>query len=107
MNTKSLILASVLILLPIAASATSGAEGAATTGMERLEQELALSDDQKAKLQTIFKAQQEKLRAIQEESNARIKEVLNPEQLAKWEAAKQQLLERQREIIRQRQSQKQ
>lgn len=107
MNNKSLILVSLLMLLPIAASATSGTEGAATTGLERLEQDLALSDEQKAKLQAISKTQQEKLRAVQEESNARIKEVLTPDQFAKLESAKQQLLEKQREMMRQRQSKKQ
>lgn len=53
--------------------------------LEQLNKELDLNSDQKARLTEIFKQQQEKLRAIQEESHRRIKEVLNAEQIAKWE----------------------
>jgi len=106
MYNKNLILAGIL-LLPLTISHTAFAEsnGATNNPLGNLEKDLALTDDQKAKLQTIFKSQQEKLRAIQVESDQLIRGVLNEEQIKKWEAARQQLLEKQREIMRRRQSQ--
>ncbi|MGR8931302.1 MAG: hypothetical protein ACU836_11715 [Gammaproteobacteria bacterium] len=105
MYKKNLLLASIL-MLPLTTSAFANAEEtAAASPLANLDQELALTEEQKAKLQTIFKTQQEKLRAVHQESDALIRGVLNEEQIAKWEAARQQLIERQKEMIRRRQSQ--
>lgn len=56
--------------------------------LERLTQELRLDADQRAKLDVIFKDQHEKFRLLHEQSHARMREVLLPEQLEKWEAMK-------------------
>lgn len=96
MKKKHLILATVLAL-PLTVSAMPNAS--------QFQKDLALTPEQKAKLDTIFKAQQEKFRAIGQETNAQVKEVLTQEQNKKWEAMRQQLMERQREIIQQRQNQ--
>lgn len=53
--------------------------------IERLATELNLSDEQKSRLETIFKEQKAKHRALREEGHARMKEVLNDEQLKKWD----------------------
>ncbi len=56
--------------------------------LERLTQELRLDADQRTKLEVIFKDQHEKFRLLHEQSHARMREVLTPEQLEKWEAMK-------------------
>lgn len=53
--------------------------------LDHMSKELSLSTDQKTKLEAIFKEQHEKFRAIHEDSHNRIKEVLNADQIAKWE----------------------
>ena len=53
--------------------------------IERLTQELNLTDEQKSQLETIFKEQRAKHKALREEGKARMKEVLNDEQMAKME----------------------
>ncbi|QWF70140.1 hypothetical protein KEF85_12395 [Methylomonas paludis] len=60
---------------------------------EHLTEELQLSADQKAKLEAIYNEKHEKLRAIREESQNRIKELLTEEQLGKWNALKRQRYE--------------
>lgn len=95
MNIKQVILAAILAM-PFTVSATPE--------ISQFEKDLALSAEQKVKLDAIFKAQQDKLRAISEEANAQVKEVLTAEQISKWEAMRQQLLEKKREMIRQHQA---
>lgn len=46
---------------------------------------LSLTPDQKTKVEEIFKEEHEKFRALHEEAHSRIKEVLTPDQVAKWE----------------------
>lgn len=58
--------------------------------MDHLSNELQLTADQKAKLEAIFTDKHEKIRAIREESQKRIQEVLSIEQLTKWDAMKMQ-----------------
>jgi Spy/CpxP family protein refolding chaperone len=90
MNKKILILTAALIL-PLNAFAHNcgeGDKGFPEHRLEHLTKELSLSDDQKAKLEVVFKEQHEKFKAFHEESNNRVKEVLSPEQIAKWEAMK-------------------
>jgi len=92
MNKKILLLSTAL-MLPLTGFAASGEEAHHCWHehkVERLSKELSLSDDQKTKLEAIFKEQHEKFRAFHEESNNRVKEVLTPEQVTKWEALKQQ-----------------
>jgi len=51
--------------------------------IEHLTKELGLNDDQKAKVEAIFKEQKEKFKAIHEETQTRLKAVLTPEQAKK------------------------
>lgn len=104
MNRKILILASAL-LLPLTAAALpeeGGYDAPVDHKLEHLSKELQLSAEQKTKLETIFKEQHEKFRAIHEESHNRIKEVLNPEQITKWEQMKKQHQEKRRKMMEER-----
>jgi periplasmic protein CpxP/Spy len=51
--------------------------------IERLAEELNLTEEQKTSLEAIFKEQRAKHKALREEGRARMKEVLNDEQMAK------------------------
>lgn len=105
MNKKTLLLATALSL-PLTVFARQGMEGHEALPhhrLERLEKELQLSPEQKAKLEVIFKEQHDKFQAIHDESHSRIKEVLSPEQITKWEKMKQQQQEKRREKMQQRQ----
>jgi Spy/CpxP family protein refolding chaperone len=65
--------------------------------LKKMAEELNLTDDQKAKLQEVFKAQREamkdlspeerreKMKESREAMNAKLKEILTAEQYAKWE----------------------
>lgn len=65
--------------------------------LKKMAEELGLSDEQKTKLQEVFKAQREamkdlspeerreKMKESREEMNAKVKEILTAEQYAKWE----------------------
>ena len=65
--------------------------------LKKMAEELGLSDEQKSKLQEVFKAQREamkdlspeerreKMKESREAMNAKVKEILTPEQFAKWE----------------------
>ena len=56
---------------------------------DQLAKELGLSEEQKSKLDEIFKQQHEKFRAIHEESLSLVKQLLSPEQMTKWENMQQ------------------
>lgn len=104
MNTKMILLASVLSL-PFTAFADMGNhEAPPHHRLERLEKELQLNAEQKAKLEVIFNEQHEKYRAIHDETHARVKEVLTPEQNDKWQAMQQQRMEKRREKMQHRQA---
>ena len=65
--------------------------------LKKMAEELSLTDDQKAKLQEVFKAQREamkdlspeerreKMKESREATNAKVKAILTAEQYAKWE----------------------
>lgn len=65
--------------------------------LKKMAEELGLSDEQKTKLQEAFKSQREamkdlspeerreKMKESREAMNAKVKEILTPEQYAKWE----------------------
>jgi Spy/CpxP family protein refolding chaperone len=90
----------------------AGAPGGAVTQLQQAIRELNLTDAQKEQLKPIYEQQMEKLRdlrqdttltmaqklekvkALQEEIAPKLKEVLNPEQFAKWEKDVKQWLER-------------
>lgn len=79
----------IALLLPLATVAADpvdeGFKGHHGQHLDRLSQELALTPEQKASLETIFKEEHEKFRALHEEVHARVRQVLNGEQIAKWE----------------------
>ena len=92
MKKPILILTAVLFLPLTALSAVGVYPEQRGHRLEQLNKELDLNSEQKARLAEIFKQQQEKLRAIQEESHRRIKDVLNAEQIAKWERIRERRL---------------
>ena len=53
--------------------------------LDKLSKELSLTAEQKASMETIFKEEHEKFKALHDESHSRIKAVLNGEQITKWE----------------------
>ena len=108
MNRKILILSTALILpLPVFAfSGEGGHEAPPHHKLEHLNKELQLNDEQKTKLEAIFKEQHEKFQAIHEESHQRIKEVLTPEQITKWEEMQKQHQERHKQMMEKHHQQK-
>ncbi len=67
----------------------------------RLER-LDLTAEQKPKVEAILKEQLEKMRAVHEEAQERLKQVLTPEQVEKLEAMRREKKERWRQHLRQR-----
>jgi periplasmic protein CpxP/Spy len=97
---KRLIVLALSLCLPIAALAEAGheMESPAMCKMrtEHLAKELGLNDEQKTKVEAIFAAQKEKIKALHEETDASIKAILTPEQQTKFDA-----LQAQRKQMRQ------
>ena len=92
---------SAALMLPLVALAASetGDETTSRHRLDRLSNELQLSVDQKAKLEAIFNEKHEKFRAIREESNNLIKEVLSAEQMSKFDAMRKLRYEKRRKMI--------
>lgn len=65
--------------------------------IERLDKELSLTDDQKSKIDTLFKQNGEKFKALREETQSQLKTILTPEQYSKLEELKQRRHEQWRE----------
>lgn len=65
--------------------------------MEQLDKTLSLTDDQKSKLEALFKQNGEKFRALREETKSQLKTILTPEQYAKLQEMKQRRHEQWRE----------
>jgi protein CpxP len=57
--------------------------------IERLNQELSLTDDQKTQLETLFKQQGEKVKAVRKETRSQLQSILTPEQHTKLQELKQ------------------
>jgi protein CpxP len=93
MNKKILTIA-LAVALPFTVAAFPGGDGPdgfrghKGDHVERLAEDLGLDVDQKAKLQDIFKEERSKREALREETHSRIKEVLTPEQMSKFEERK-------------------
>ena len=93
MNKKIAIIAMALALPLTVAAFPGGGSGGHFEGhrgdrMERLAKKLDLNDEQKSKLEVIFKEQRAKFDAIHQETRARMQEVLNSEQLNKLDEMK-------------------
>lgn len=77
------------LILPLTAVGYENVnETAPETKLEHLSNELQLTADQKAKLEAIFNERHEKIRAIREDTQNRVKAVLTEEQQTNWEAMK-------------------
>jgi periplasmic protein CpxP/Spy len=74
--------------------------------MERLEQELSLTADQKSQMEALFKEQKAKFKAIREETQSQMQTILTPEQYTKLEEIKQRRYEKWREKHEARKSEK-
>ncbi len=88
MNKKTLLLAFALVLPMSAAYADPMREGEMCHHGHHaghLAKALGLSADQKTKVEEIVKEEHEKFKAMHEEIHSKIKEVLTPEQQAKWD----------------------
>ncbi|SFU40645.1 hypothetical protein SAMN05216339_10251 [Nitrosomonas eutropha] len=55
----------------------------------RMDKVLSLTDDQKSKLETLFKQNGEKFKALHEETRSQLKAILTPEQYTKLQEMKQ------------------
>lgn len=92
MNKNILILAVALILLfsTFANSETNKYTDKHQQRLQQLTEELSLTVEQQSQIEIVFKQQHEKFRAIHEESNNRIKQILTPGQMSRWEGMQQQ-----------------
>ena len=96
-----MIVMAMALALPLTVSAFPG-EGAGPAGkhanrMEKLTKKLDLTDDQKAKLEVIFKEQHVKYKAVKEETQKRMSEVLTAEQMEKMQKIKKRRQEKRKD----------
>jgi len=93
MNKKIITLA-LALALPLTAVAFSGDkgdfEGHHANRVEHLTKRLDLTPEQKTKVEALFKAQDEKLKIIHEETQAGLQQILTKEQVTKLDELKKQ-----------------
>lgn len=95
MNKKMLTIA-LALALPLTVVAFPGGDGPEGfhghkgDRVEHLAKKLELNEEQKLKLQEIFKVEHEKREALREETHQQIQQVLSPEQMSKFEEMKKQ-----------------
>ncbi|MGZ5012747.1 MAG: Spy/CpxP family protein refolding chaperone [Methylobacter sp.] len=91
---KKIITIALALALPLTVAAAPGDkgdfEGDHANRVERLAKNLDLNAEQKSKVEVIFKEQHEKLKAIHEETRARLQAVLTKEQMTKMDEMKKQ-----------------
>lgn len=98
MNTN--LVAIVLALtLPLTATANPGEykgdhDHYQAKKIERLDKELSLTSDQKSRIETLFKQNGEKFKALREETQSQMQTILTPEQYTKLQEMKQRRHER-------------
>ncbi|MGR9086957.1 MAG: periplasmic heavy metal sensor [Gammaproteobacteria bacterium] len=84
----------IVLAFPLAAAAFPGGgpgpDGHHGRRMERMTKELNLTDEQKTRVETLFKEQHENYKAIHDETQAKLGEILTPEQMTKMEEVKKQ-----------------
>ncbi|MEI6335709.1 MAG: hypothetical protein WCS87_14215 [Methylococcaceae bacterium] len=94
MNKKIITLALLALALPLTVVAfpgdKGGFEGHHANRVEHLSKRLDLTTEQKTKVEALFKAQDEKLNSIHEETQARLQEILTKEQITKLDELKKQ-----------------
>jgi protein CpxP len=99
---KILLTLAIVFIFPLTASANPGGGPGYGPGqeeyhgrkVERLTKELNLTDEQKGKVEALFKEQHEKFKALHEETNTKMKAILTPEQMTKMEEMKKQRQEK-------------
>jgi len=100
----------IALALPLSAVAYPGGKGDheqyRAKKIERLNSELGLSEDQKVKIDALFKEQGEKHRALHQETQSQLQTILTPEQNTKLEEMKQRRQEKWREKYQQRKQEK-
>ncbi|MBX3640339.1 MAG: hypothetical protein KF888_07490 [Nitrosomonas sp.] len=100
MNVK-LISMIIALVLPLSVAAYPGGKGDheqyRAKKIERLNKELGLSEDQKVKVEALFKEQGEKHRVLHQETRSQLQTILTPEQNTKLEEMKQHRHEKWRE----------
>lgn len=65
--------------------------------IERMDKALSLTDDQKSRLEALFKQNGEKFKALHEETQSQLKTILTPEQYTRLQEMKQRRHEQWRE----------
>ena len=90
---KKIISIALALALPLTVAAFPGGDPAGMAAhdnakIERMAKRLDLNADQKAKVEAIFKEQQDKMKAIHDETRTRIQGVLTKEQIAKMDSMK-------------------
>lgn len=95
---KTLMTLTIVLAFPLAALAYSGGgpgpDGHHGRRVERLTKELNLTDEQKTKVEALFKEQHEKFKAIHDETDAKLGTILTPEQKTKLEEIRKQRMEK-------------
>ncbi|MDD4915437.1 MAG: hypothetical protein PHW13_10440 [Methylococcales bacterium] len=91
---KQFLMIALAIALPLTAVAATEDNSAAMGGrcdrIDYLTKELSLSAEQKTKLETVFKENKEKFKALHAEKRQQIEAVLNKEQIEKFDKLKKQ-----------------
>lgn len=85
---KTLIALTLAAIIPAAAYAAGNKPGEHSRGphIERLAERLELSEEQQAKMRTLFEEQRAQREAMRAQMRGKMAEVLSPEQLAKMDA---------------------
>ena len=94
MNKKIIALALLALAVPFTLAAFPGDKGDFeehhANRVEHLSKRLDLTPEQKTKVEALFKVQDEKLKSIHEETQARLQEILTKEQITKLDELKKQ-----------------
>jgi len=99
---KKLIVLTLALALPLTVSAMPGESAGGGGGrhgnrLERMAKKLDLTDDQKAKLEVIFKEQYAKHKALKEETRERMSHILSAEQMEKMQEMKKRRQEKRKD----------
>jgi periplasmic protein CpxP/Spy len=92
---KTLLTLAIVLTFPLTVAAFPGGHGPDSEEhqarrIERLTRELKLTDEQKTKVEAIFKEQHYKFKVIHEETQTKFGTVLSPEQMTKLDDLKKQ-----------------
>jgi periplasmic protein CpxP/Spy len=95
---KKIIILVLVLAIPLTLSVfpgdKGGFEGHHANRVEHLTKKLDLTTEQKTKVDALFKAQDEKLKIIHEETQTRLQEVLTKAQMTKLDELKKQCHEK-------------